>query len=311
MSVVQAFTHLPYVAIEPTAAPLAEGELVHVSFDEWKLLDQSFPFADRAYERSRPLFFHVDLDFGEVNASLDDGVEAMAAFTRRVYEAVMLVTAARVPSPALSIAYHVDPASGAFLTTVGPFGREALLYAGDGPLVLDDGELAAVRAAVAFLAEHEELAVVPEVAATLATLERTSRPELTPLSSLAHEVGALEALLMPEARTQLTATFARRAAALLADHDDELRPLHKRARRWYRARSEVLHGGDLGAAIADVGLDEDEFLLDVRRGLVAALGATLAKLAVHPGVGLEQLRGELDGAWAGDAAGAQRDNRGP
>ncbi len=309
MSVVQAFAHLPYVAIEATAAPIAEGELVHLSFDEWKLLDGNFPFADRAYERSRPLFFQVDLDFGEVDASLDDAVETMAAFTRRLYEAIVLVTAERVPSPALSIAYHVDAGSGAFTTRLGPFGREALLYAGDARLVLEKAELEAVQAAVAFLTEHDDLAELPEVTVGLATLERTSRPEVTPLTALAHEVGALEALLMPEARTQLTATFARRAAALLADSADELRPLHKRARRWYQARSEVLHGGDLGMAI--VGLDEDEFLFDVRRGLVAALGTALAKLAARPGVGLELLRGELDAAWDGDAALIQGHPRSP
>ena len=60
MSTIGAFAHLPYVAIEPTAAPLAEGELVHLTFEEWSLLDRNFPYADRAYERSRPLFFHVE-----------------------------------------------------------------------------------------------------------------------------------------------------------------------------------------------------------------------------------------------------------
>lgn len=53
---------------------------------------------------------------------------------------------------------------------------------------------------------------------------------------------------------------------------------------------------------ADVDLAEDEFLFDVRRGLVAALGAVLARLASRPGTTLEQLRRELDAAWEGAAA---------
>jgi hypothetical protein len=301
MSIVRASAHVPYVAIESRAAPLAQGELVHLSFDEWKLLDGSFPFADRAYERSRPLFIRVDLDFG-TDDSLRDAVETMEEVTRRVHEAIMLVTAARTPSPNLSIAYHVDVASGIFATRVGPFGREVLLYPGDWRLVLDREELDRVRTWAAFLDEHRELAELPELAAGLATLERTSRPELTRLSSLVHEIGALEALVMPEARTQLTATFARRVAALLAQSKADLRPIHKWARRWYQARSEVLHGGGLEAAIADVGLDENEFLFEARRGLVAGLGAALWKLSDRPEAGLEQLRTELDAAWAADGA---------
>jgi hypothetical protein len=310
MSVVQASAHLPYVAIEATTAPLAGGRLVHLGFEEWKHLDNNFPFAERAYERSRPLFFQIDLDVG-ADGSLPDAIEKMVELTRRVYEAVVLVTAARVPSPVLSVAYHVDPASGAFMTTVGPFGREVLLYAGDERLVLDERELDGVRAWVPFLVEHGDVADLDEIAAGFATLERTSRPELTPLSSLAHEVGALEALLMPEARTQLTATFARRAAALLAQSDDELGPLQTRARRWYRARSEVLHGGGLGAAIDDAGVDEDELLFEARGGLVTALGVALGKLVARPGVGLEQLRGELDAAWEAHGGPAAPDGDSP
>ena len=302
MSVVQAFAHLPYVAIETTAAPMAQGELVHLDFDQWNALDGNFPFADRAYERSRPLFFQVDLDFGEAEASLDDAIEAMAGLTRRIYEAIVLITAARLPSPALSITYHVDSASGASATSIGPFEREVLLYAGDSRLVLDEEYLDRVRSYVAFVVEHPDLVELPEIAVGLATLERTSRPELTPLSSLAHEVAALEALLMPDVRTQLTATFARRAAALLAESYEELQPLHKRARRWYRARSEVLHGGDVAPAIADAGLEEEEFLFDVRRGLVSALGAALGQLASRPGFGLEELRAALEASWESEEA---------
>jgi len=306
MSVVRAFAHLPYLAIDSTTVPLAGGSLVHLGFEEWKDLDNNFPFADRAYERSRPLFFQVDLDVGE-EGSLFDAIDEMATLTHRVYEAVVLVSAARVPAPALSVAYHVELASGDFMTTVGPFGREVLLYAGDERLVLDERELDGVLACVPFLVEHADVADLDVIAAGFATLERTSRPELTPLSALAHEVGALEALLMPEARKQLTATFARRAAALLAQSDDELRPLQTRARRWYRARSEVLHGGGLEASIDDADVDEDEFLFEARGGLVTALGVVLAKLAARPGVGLEQLRGELDAAWEAHGGPAAKD----
>ena len=54
-----------------------------------------------------------------------------------------------------------------------------------------------------------------------------------------------------------------------------------------------------------LGLDEDEFLFDVRRGLVSVLGATLEKLAARPDGGLKQLRRELDAAWDADVVPAR------
>lgn len=297
MSVVQAFAHLPYLAVETERTPIAEGELVRLDFDEWRQLDSSFPFADRAYEESQPTFFQVDLDYGDEPGSLEDAVETMAALTHRLYTAIVLVTAERVPSPALSVAYHQDAQTGASATTIGPFEREVLLYPPDQRLDLNGDELARVASAAAFLTEHDDLLVVPEVAAALATLERTARPEVTPLSGLVLEVGALEALLLPDVTTHLTATFARRVSALLASGEDELRPLHKRARGWYQARSEAVHGGGVERLAAKAGLEPDVFLFEVRRALVSSLGALLGGLSERPEGGLERLRDELEARW--------------
>jgi hypothetical protein len=297
VSVVQAFAHLPYVAVEAERTPIAEGELVRLDFAAWRELDSNFPFADRAYERSRPTFFHVDLDYGDEPASLEDAIAAMSSLTRRLYTALVLVTSERLPTPALSVAYHRDAQTGASATTIGPFEREVLLYAGDQRLELGGDELGRVASAVAFLTEHDGLLEVPEVAAALATLERTARPEVTPLSGLVLEVGGLEALLLPEARTHLTATFARRVSALLAPAEEELRPFHKRARGWYQARSEAVHGGGVERLAAKAGLEPDVFLFEVRSGLVASLGASLGRLAEQPDGGLERLREELDSRW--------------
>jgi hypothetical protein len=297
VSVVQAYAHLPYVAVEGERVPIAGGELVRLDFDAWTSLDSSFRFADRAYERSRPTFFHVDFDYGDEPGSLEDAIGAMSSLTRRLYTALVLVTAERLPSPAFSVAYHRDAETGAYATTIGPFEREVLLYAADQRLELDEDELGRVASAAAFLAEHDDLVELPEVAAALATLERTARPEVTPLSGLVLEVGAFEALLLPEARTHLTATFARRVSALLTADGDDLRLLHKRARGWYRARSEAVHGGGLERVAESAGQEPDVFLFEVRRGLVASLGAALGRLAEHPEGGLERLRAALDARW--------------
>lgn len=299
VSVIQAFAHLPYVSVEAERTPIAEGELVRLDFEAWKRLDANFPFADRAYERSRPTFFQVDFDSGEEPGSLEDAIAAMPVLTRRLYAAIVLVTAARLPSPVLSVTYHRDAEAGAYATTVGPFEREALLYPSDARLELDEDEIGRVGSCATFLAQYEDLAALPEVEAGLSALERASRPEVTPLSGLVLEVGALEALLMPEAPRHLTATFSRRASALLADGDDELQPLQKRARGWYEARSEAVHGGDIARTAAQADLEPDEFLFDVRRGLVASLGAALGRLATRPDGDLEQLREELDARWKG------------
>jgi hypothetical protein len=301
-SLVYAYAHIPYVDITPEEASMGDGKLVHLPFEFWAHLDKGFTRANLHYERSRPLFYCevFDRSDGPDEPQFDPVREMFEEAVHSLYRAVLLALATRLPPPALSVAYYYDRTTGQHISTLGPFEREALLYRPGERLRLDE-RLEHIRTNLRFLVDHPRVLELPELVATFGALERTSLPEFSALTSFVHEVIALESLLIPDVRSQLTANFARRAAIFLADDPTEIQKLHEEARGWYRARSEALHGGDYHALVNRVsGGDEDAFFWRVRTALVTTLARTLTFVAAHNAepASLIELRHQLDAAWA-------------
>jgi hypothetical protein len=82
----------------------------------------------------------------------------------------------------------------------------------------------------------------PELLAALTVLLASNAPVLSSAEQLTLNVMALESLLLPEVRTGLSATFARRVSALLAASQEHAASLKETARGLYDARSARLHG---------------------------------------------------------------------
>ena len=294
------YAHVPQLTDDGwTRAGFGAGELVHLNFDEWYRLDGTFAFAEWKYERNRPVFYHQVLDvpaWAELSIERDLLPRFWPAVTL-VHQALMLATGELIPSPAFSMSYFRHPTEGT-AQNAGAFARETIVSRHEPTTVLDEGRLATAADDHALLASAPAALAVPEVAAALTALERTARPEFRPLNAFVHSVIALEALAMSDVRTDLTRTFSRRLAVLLAVDHGTVEAAAAEFQAFYRARSRVLHGEDLDPIVAASGYEPLEFLLVGRACLCQAV-VELVRLLRDRTVGndLVAIRGSLDRAW--------------
>jgi hypothetical protein len=288
---------------------IGPGALLELTFDQWTALEGEFTFADRHFERSRPVFFRQEIPVGAVadgdaprtqvesdDANRFDAVrDAFNHVRTLVHRALLLATAWPLPEPALSVTYIAyGPMTG---RQIGPYGREHILYVTDGRLTLDASASEVPQRSYATLQAEAELPPDGAIAAALATLERTTRPEFSPLNRFMHEMIALEQLLLPDVRTKLTRTFAARAASFLVSSPDQLEDAVRSARILYKVRSELVHGGDVEQVLRREHVDLGEILNLGRWVLCRVLEGAMAWRATAPpdgSVDLSGLRAALD-----------------
>lgn len=280
--------HLPsYALADGDEAPFADGRLVHLPLDAWRRLDDSYPFRDFRYERSRPLFYVVDHDASAVFGAGD--VAAFAAGPATIAHVALILrgtTYDRTLPPQLSVTY--GELGGVVETVTGPLGRDAIIWgnvtsAVPGPLTTDQ-----VRVASALFSGLANSAEIAPIAVLRAALELTCRPEIGEKVALVTCIAALEHALMSTVRTGLRTSFGRRTAALLyVDHADVEREAEGLA-ALYRLRSDLVHGRVRPATLELLGVDAG-----------AAIGAQGTRVLVgHALVNLLSLaraRFDLDG----------------
>jgi hypothetical protein len=314
------YAHLPYVRLEQPGEPaLGPGRLVSLDFATWNRLDDSYPYAEWAFGRSRPLFYARELvaegvlapstPEGQVAVIMDPDLggqleeRLFVPFDQEaamVHQSLLLATRARLPSPRLSVRYVER--LGQVVRHVGPFDREAIVYAENASYPLDGEEVGRAEQAHRLLTATDLVRAIPVVKAGLSTLEWAGRPEVSPLNDFLHCVIALEALLMADVTRGLTETFARRGAALLANDREGLDETHRLLKTVYAVRSEALHGRDYVAAIARSGQPGETFLMLGRMLLGHALMRTLAILRdrEQDPSPIRTLRRDLEAGWDDD-----------
>jgi hypothetical protein len=297
---VECTAHLPGLLL-PTGGSIVvgDGELTELSFDAWQALESEFGYAARRFERSRPAFFRLSVSDGPVESdfSLEEIAGAFGRVRTVVHRALLLATASPLPEPALSATYITR--GPAVWRLIGPYGREHILYAARPGVELDAEGLRRLRPAHAILAAEAALPREGALEAAFGTLERTTRPEFTALNRFIHEMIALEQLLMPDERTLLTETFARRVAVQTVAEHDQLEEAVEIARLLYRARSELVHGGDLDRVLERWDDDLDQLLGLGRWVVCEVLGRVAAWRATAPAGASRTfacLRAELDDA---------------
>lgn len=255
--------HLPLLRLPPGQADLSAspGVLRALSFDDWRAMDQSFPYRDTGYERTAPVFFELEApDFAT-------GVAAL----HTLYRAALLVTCERLPQPELSTAYlvHGDGVE----RRAGPCEHEMIVFGDQHPSWELSEEIVAEMGRVqGLLTDHGDA-----LTSLLEALVRTTRPGFTPLNATLHLTGGLEALLVRFGEP-LKATFARRYSALAADDD----PLEYEAlgKAVYDLRSDLIHGRQ----IKNDDSGREAFLDRYYRPLVCEMTLrALTWFAEHPG----------------------------
>src|SRR5262245_15601826 len=127
---------------------------------------------------------------------------------------------------------------------------------------------------------------VPDLHAALTALRVIGLPTLSRQDRLTIAVQALESLLLPEVRTSLKRTFARRTAALLAWDQDSAERITMLARDLYGLRSESVHGSSLAQETEALkGAHAEQMLA----GAIQALGKLL-----QSGQTVNDIRTKLD-----------------
>jgi hypothetical protein len=273
--------HVPLLQIEEERVPFWAGWLWRLPFDTYNQLSLgAFEDHRKAYEQTAPVFFQyqesldlpilqraqpekagaIEMKWPSQDWSLVPrlGMGFLSAFHDifgdRVWTALNLAApAAALPSPRLSVTFAIAPDEECFV--IGDLVSHIVRIQGDADqeyLFLPESGTLLSAAALQRAAALAELVVQAEqqheLAAALSYLRATTIPSLSPSEQLTLAVAALENLLLPEVRSGMGATFARRVAALLAADPGQLASLKRLGRRLYDARSASLHGATPAAA---------------------------------------------------------------
>lgn len=330
MVTVNYWSHIPHVRLQDEVADFGPGKLWRVPFEIWDhLMLGAFSDHRDAYEATAPVCFYVETDvdwdmlrtvdpatLGHVSNieakkptfSADDtferaGLGFMTSFTSELATTAQAALSLAIPtagpgSPRMSVTmFKPDDAvidfgdqEGTGARLQGDADHEWLLMpeaAGD-PLEPVDVANGSVLYDVAWeFRRHDDLrpAIDALLLAAQPTLDHRQRLTLCTI--------AIEALLMPEARSDLAATFRRRVATLLSHLPDA----EAAAGMLYRARSAALHGD----AAPESGAYDDHARRCVAQTVLAAsivaLGPTLAA-----GTDIDDVRAALDDGTEPDDA---------
>ena len=271
------YAHLPGHRLATDGpAELDPGTLCHLTWEEWRAIDNDYPYQEGRYNESRPLFLVV-----EDNPTDGEDLETfMTGTATLVHHALTLRNphCPRIPAPIMSMGYHqVGPA---VTRVVGPLEREAIVWGlGFEPSdPLADTDLVTAR----FLHRLLKATPAPSSASVLLdVLEVTGRPDIDRTTGFVLCIAALEAALLPDETSELRATFARRVAAMGTGTAEEFAHLHDHALTLYRLRSELVHGGVKDATLERLDLPSVEYVdasmgRDIIRPVVIRLAALLA-----------------------------------
>lgn len=235
------FVHIPNLCLgDGLRIPFRRGELRFVSFDEWRVLDQEVAEKrTRLYEGTRPVFFVVD-----------EEVATERIFTRirsdaQVLFSILTLSGMRADLPDTSTAYV--SCERAIVRRIGVHDRRSIL---SGPirwhlLVVDDEFLDMVssldRQAAAF--------DLPEVSRAVQACN-FGDGDANLIDAIMRLTVALEALLLEDVTTGITATFAKRVGQFVLESGEIASELERDLRTLYALRSDALHGRDWASTIA-------------------------------------------------------------
>lgn len=322
MAVVNYYSHIPMIRSAEETRPLGPGYLWRLPFAAWNAqMGGAFEDHQEAYEKTAPVFFYIE---GEVDwpflvpGQLDEQTnlelkiptqalngeleqlefgfltQFLKTFGWAAQAALTLTAPAAAPgSPSYSMTicvpddhyFQVGENSAVLARIQGDADHEWLLLpeASGPPLPTSAVDHASSLWDFVGLAGQNET-----LAGAINALLLCAEPTLMPRDQLVIATIALEALLLPEIRTRLKETFAKRLATLLsATHDASA--IDWIARVIYDARSSALHGfqpKDLATAEA----------LTRSCGAQQLLAASILALgpSILAGVPLSELRAQLD-----------------
>lgn len=271
--------HLPLLRIEEDSIPFVDGTLWQMPFEQYDALSLG-AYSDHrsAYEKTAPVFYTFDISLDL--PFLREGLPAYAGaielkirsddfaflerlnlgfllyfhqvFVDQVWKALLLAAPATVlPIPRHSVTFAVPTGDKpAYFHIPKSMIGELIRIQGDADNEYLFMHETAVPAVSIQTIEHARslvpvvraIAEIPPLNAALEVLASTTVPSLSPTEQLTLSVAALEELLLPDVRTQLTATFSRRLAALTGTDEAQRKAISRMGRLLYKSRSALVHG---------------------------------------------------------------------
>ncbi len=241
------FMHLPNLSLgESVRIPFRGGELRSVPFDEWRALDGEIAEKRaKLYEVTRPAFFVVDED------AATERIFARVRRDAHVLFSILTLCGMRADPPGTSTAYASRGTSKARL--IGVHDRRSIL---NGPvrwrLQVIDG---ALFKALSFLELHAAAFDLSEVARAVQACS-LSRGDDDPIDDIMRLTVALEALMLRDVTTGITAAFVKRVGQFVLKPSEVASDLERDLRTLYALRSDALHGRDWANSLAGTCRDE-------------------------------------------------------
>jgi hypothetical protein len=325
MAVVNYWSHVPHIRTSSEVLDFGPGKLWQVPFEVWNhLTARAFEDHERAYVATQPVFFYieaeVDWPFLVAGTPPDDSARIEVKESNSLGDSLFDELGFGFLTHFVeSLGWNVAAALTIAAPTVAPgsLRTSMTLFAPDPPHFISLGSNVGVSARIQGYADHEWLLMPesageplddvtvafasglydfvaaarqsPDLAAPLHALLDSAGPTLGSRERLVVATIALEALLMPEARTDLAATFCARLTNVLGG-DPAVTAL---ARTLYDARSAALHG------------DEPREAARVRECATRSIAQQLlaaAVLSVGPAIlegrEIEEIRSGLEGGEA-------------
>jgi hypothetical protein len=237
--------HLPLLRLETDSVPFFRGDLWRMPFGAYSQITANAFDRPREYAATDPVFYRcmVDLTLPFLSPRTEADASTMAQmklpstarwslplvepflveFVEPAWAALMLAAPAMaLPSPRQSVSF-IELPDRDVMFNIGGQRFSAIHVQGDADHeYLFANELAlpplgadTVARAAELAPRIEGLRKSEELSAALSALLATCAPSLSPAEALTIAVTGLEALLLPEVRSGLKATFARRGTSLL------------------------------------------------------------------------------------------------
>lgn len=254
------FAHLPGVSLESSQTiPIGLGEIGMLPFDQWQQLDQDFPFNDRQYGESRPVFYKCR---ASLSCDQDKVFHQVGGWIDLLYRAFLLApNVPLLPNPRFSAHYIIiespsDPvAQRETYSVIGAFEKEWIVFGNKIRYSFSNDDLPEIKHIYHLLEATSHERTFDTVGAGLNALELTARPEfwwdeggrLNRINGFIHCMVALENILL-SGNTEstkpgtLTKAFGQHAAILVSPSRNELGIWAERFSGLYKLRSRLIHG---------------------------------------------------------------------
>ncbi|NVZ92446.1 hypothetical protein HX813_29885 [Pseudomonas yamanorum] len=283
------FVHLPNIQLEAPPIQFRGGQLRQVEFEEWSKLDgEAAQKQLKYYKKTKPIFYIRNDECSSTTTLLNVQRDA-----KLLYSILTIAVGMRMDPPSASMTYAAR--NGSIHRTIGIQERRAIVH---GPIKY------CIRADAAphlltILNEYNALGAafeLPEIARVVRVCGRPPSKNVELIDDIMRLTWALEALLLKDITTGITANFVSRVSKVILRKVELAEKLTTELNILYGLRSDALHGRDWSLSIAGTGRDEAGWAVRAHEILLRATNALIREVGSNnnPRKALDAFCGSLN-----------------